>query len=200
MILEHDGHRPRIHPSAYVAPNAVVCGDVSVGADVRVLFGAVLTAEGGAIEVGERSIVMENSLVRGRGGHATAIGRSVLLGPHSHVNGAVVEDEAFIATGAAVFPGARIGKGAEVRVHGVVHVNAQVAPGTVVPIGWVAVGDPARLFSPDQHEELWRVQRDADFPGTVFGLAREEATMDRVTARYAELFGRHRTDRFLDGA
>ncbi|GAB2964844.1 gamma carbonic anhydrase family protein [Amycolatopsis acidiphila] len=200
MILEHDGLRPRIHPSAYVAPNAVVCGDVTIGEDVRVLFGAVLTAEGGAIEVGARSIVMENALVRGREGNAGTIGRSVLIGPHCHVNGASIEDEVFVATGAAIFPGARIGTGSEVRIHAVVHVNAHLEPGTTVPIGWIAVGNPARLFPPEQHEELWSMQRESDFPGTVFGLAREEATMDRVTARYAEQFGSHRGDRPVDGS
>ncbi|QWF82357.1 gamma carbonic anhydrase family protein [Amycolatopsis sp. CA-230715] len=198
MIVEHEGARPRIHPSAYVAPNAVVCGDVTVGADARVLFGAVLTADGGAIEIGASTIVMENAVVRGREGHASTIGRHVLIGPHSHVNGASIEDEVFVATGAALFPGARIGAGAEIRINAVVHVNARVEPRTTVPIGWIAVGDPARLFSPDQHDELWEVQREADFPGTLFGLAREEATMERITGQYVERFGRHRADRRVD--
>jgi hypothetical protein len=67
-----------------------------------------------------------------------------------------------------------------------------------VPIGWVAVGDPAGMYAPGAHEQLWEVQEAMDFPGTVFGLAREEATMGRVCARYAERFGRHREDRVLD--
>jgi carbonic anhydrase/acetyltransferase-like protein (isoleucine patch superfamily) len=72
VLIEHDGRRPRVAESAYVAPNAVVAGDVVVGEDCRVLFGAVLTAEGGgSIELGERCIVMENALVRGRPGHRT---------------------------------------------------------------------------------------------------------------------------------
>jgi len=48
MLLEHRGHAPSVDPTAYVAPNAVLCGDVRVGPDARVLFGAVLTAEDGA--------------------------------------------------------------------------------------------------------------------------------------------------------
>ncbi|WP_344419388.1 gamma carbonic anhydrase family protein [Amycolatopsis minnesotensis] len=195
MIVEHEGTRPRIHPSAFVAPNAVVCGDVTIGEDARVLFGAVLTAEGGAIEIGASTIVMENAVIRGRAGNATTVGRHVLIGPHSHVNGASIEDEVFVATGAALFPGARIGAGSEVRINAVVHVNTHVEPRTTVPIGWIAVGNPAQLFSPDQHEELWRVQRESDFPGTLFGLAREEATMERITAQYVERFGKHRADR-----
>jgi carbonic anhydrase/acetyltransferase-like protein (isoleucine patch superfamily) len=198
VLIEHEGNSPRVAESAYVAPNAVLCGDVAVGEDARILFGAVLTAEGGRVEVGARSIVMENALVRGRRGHPATLGAHVLVGPHAHVNGATIEDEAFLGTGASVFPGATVGHGAEVRINGVVHVNSSLAAGVTVPIGWIAVGDPAELFPPDQHDELWPVQRSMDFPRTVFGLSREEATMEKVARRYAEQFGRHREDRVLD--
>lgn len=110
----------------------------------------------------------------------------------------LIEDDVFVATGASAFPGARIGSGSEVRINAVVHVNSVVAPGTTIPIGWIAVGDPAQLFSPDRHDELWPIQQQMDFPGTTFGLERGEATMERVTGLYAQRFGRHRDDRLLD--
>jgi carbonic anhydrase/acetyltransferase-like protein (isoleucine patch superfamily) len=198
MLIEHEGKRPQVADSAYVAPTAVLCGDVSVGAGSRILFGAVLTAESGSIEVGERCIVMENAVVRGRDSHPAVLGDHVLVGPHAHVNGARIDTEVFLATGVSVFPGARIGRGSEVRINGVVHVNSRVEPDTTVPIGWIAVGDPARLFSPDAHDQLWEVQEAMDFPGTVFGLAREDATMERICTRYSESFGRHREDRIVD--
>lgn len=198
MLIEHQGKRPQVADSAYVAPTAVLCGDVSVGAGSRILFGAVLTAESGSIEVGERCIVMENAVVRGRDSHPAVLGDHVLVGPHAHVNGARIDTEVFLATGVSVFPGARIGRGSEVRINGVVHVNSRVEPDTTVPIGWIAVGDPARLFSPDAHDQLWEVQEAMDFPGTVFGLAREDATMERICTRYSESFGRHREDRMVD--
>lgn len=198
MLIEHEGRGPQVAESAYVAPNAVLCGDVVVGEECRVLFGAVLTAESGVVELGARCIVMENALLRGREGNAARLGDHVLVGPHAHVNGATIEDEAFLATGASVFPGATVGRGAEVRINGVVHVNSTLAPGAVLPIGWIAAGDPAELFPPDRHDELWAVQKEMDFPGTVFGIAREEVTMESVARRYADLFGRHRSDRVLD--
>ena len=91
MLIEHAGRRPQVDDSAYVAPTAVLCGDVRVGAGSRILFGAVLTAETGSIEVGERCIVMENALVRGRDSHPAMLGDHVLLGPHAHVNGARID-------------------------------------------------------------------------------------------------------------
>jgi carbonic anhydrase/acetyltransferase-like protein (isoleucine patch superfamily) len=197
MLVEHRGKRPRIAASAYVAPTAVICGDVTIGEECRVLFGAVVTAEDGAVSIGDRCIVMENSVVRGRARHPGQIGNDVLIGPHAHVNGAEVEDEVFVATGAAIFPGARIGFGAELRINGVVQVNTVLAAETTVPIGWVAVGDPARLFPPHAHEEIWPLQRQLDFPRTVFDLPRD-ARMREATRRYADWLAAHLDDVVCD--
>ena len=194
MLIEHRGTKPTVDPSAYVAPNAVLCGDVHVGADARILFGAVLTAEDGRVDIGERTVVMENALVRGRRRTSARLGDDVLVGPHAHVNGAVVEDGAFLATGAAVFPGATVGAASEVRIHAVVHVNSKLARGTTVPIGWIAAGDPAQLFSPDRHEDLWAVQKSLDFPGTVYGLPRDASARVRMGQQSAWL-GAHQDDR-----
>lgn len=198
MLIEHDGRRPAVEGSAWIAPTAVLSGEVRVGADCRVLHGAVLSDDGGAVELGERVIVMEHAVIRGRARHPVRIGDDVIVGPHAHLNGVRVGDGAFIATGAAAFPGARIGARAEVRIHGVVQVNTALPDDGLVPIGWVAVGDPARVLPPDRHEEIWEIQRGLDFPGTVFGLARETPDLPAAAARgYAELFGRHRSDRLL---
>lgn len=197
MLLEHRGRAPEIHPTAYVAPTAVVCGAVRVGPDARILFGAVLTAEDGAVDVGARCVVMENALVRGRARQPVSIGDDVLVGPHAHLNGARVGDGCFLATGVALFPGCVVGAGSEVRIHGVVHVNTVLPPGTTVPIGWVAVGDPAELYPPDQHERIWATQRSLDFPGTVYGVPRGTPAAE-LMARQAAWFGAHRDDRMVD--
>jgi gamma-carbonic anhydrase len=191
MLIEHRGAVPQIDPSAYVAPTAVVAGDVRVGADARILFGAVLTAEDGAITVGKRCVIMENALVRGRQGHDVTLGDDVLIGPHAHVNGTTIEDGCFIATGAALFPGARLGRGCEVRVHGIVQVNTTLAPGTTVPIGWIAVGD--EILPPDRHDDIWAIQQGLDFPMTVYGIPRGTDATTLMRGQ-AEWFAAHRDD------
>ena len=65
---------------------------------------------------------------------------------HAYVSGATVADEVFLATGSMVFNGARMGQASSVALGGAVHIGCQVAAGTRVPIGWVAVGDPAELY------------------------------------------------------
>lgn len=197
MLVEHRGRRPVVPDSAYVAPSAVVCGAVVLGERARVLHGAVVTAEDGEVRIGDDVVVMENALVRGRSRHPAVIGDAVLVGPHAHVNGARIEDEVFVATGASLFPGSVAGAGSELRINSVLHVNSRLEERTVVPIGWIAVGDPAELFSPDRHEELWEVQRDLDFPGTVYGVPRG-TPMRTVMARQVEFYGAHRMDRVVD--
>ncbi len=197
MILTHRGERPVVPESAYVAPSAVLCGAVTLGERARVLHGAVLTAEDGEIWIGDEVVIMENALVRGRSRHPVSVGNATLIGPHAHVNGSTVEDEVFIATGASLFPGSVAGTGSELRINSVLHVNSKLAPGTIVPIGWIAGGDPAQLFSPDQHEELWRVQAELDFPGTVYGVPRD-TPMHTIMARQTEFYSAHRDDQIID--
>ncbi len=197
MLMSHRGLEPSVHPEAYVAPSAVIVGDVRIGAGARVLHGAVLTAEDGWVAVGEDTVVMEHALLRGRAGHPAVVGSAVMIGPHTHINGSVVADEAFIATGASLFPGSRIGAGAEVRINGVVQVNTVVGAGEVVPIGWVAVGDPAQFFSPDRHEEIWAIQQGLEFGRTVYGVGRD-VSMRELMRRQSEFYGAHRDDVALD--
>jgi carbonic anhydrase/acetyltransferase-like protein (isoleucine patch superfamily) len=196
MLIEHRGKRPSVDPSAYVAPNAVLCGDVRVGPEARILFGAVVTGEDGFVVVGARCVVMENALVRGRAAHPVRLGDDVLLGPHAHVNGSEVGDGSFLATGSSLFPGSRVGKEAEVRINGVVHVNSVLEDGGLVPIGWVAVGDPARALPPSEHDEIWKIQETLDFPGTVYGLPRDAPARERME-RQTEWFAAHRDDRIV---
>ena len=199
MQLEHLGARPRIHPTAVVAPTAVISGDVTIGADCQVLHGAVITSEGGAITLGENVIVMENALIRATATNPVHIGDHVLVGPMASVSGALIEDEVFLATGTRVFNGARIGARSEVRINAVVHLRTTLAPETTVPIGWVAVGEPAQLLSPDRHEEIWAAQRELDFPGYVFGLDRDTPDlMVQLTERYGRSLARHAGDRQIE--
>jgi gamma-carbonic anhydrase len=178
---------PHLDPSAWVAPTAVVTGDVMIGPGSRVLHGAVLNADRGPIRIGSDVVIMEQAVLRGRPDHPLTIGDAVLVGPHAHLNGTEVQEEVFVATGVAMFPGSIAGTGAELRIRSVLHVNSVLAPHTVVPIGWIAAGDPAQLFSPDRHDELWAVQESLDFPGTVYGVPRG-TSMREIMRRQSEAY------------
>lgn len=199
MQFEHLGAAPRIDPSAVIAPTAVISGDVTIGPDTQVLHGAVITAEGGPITLGASVIVMENALIRASAANPVHIGDHTLIGPMASISGATIGDEVFLATGTRVFNGARIDAGCEVRINAVVHLRTHLVAGTVVPIGWVAVGEPVQILPTERHEEIWGAQQELDFPGYVFGLDRSTPDlMVQLSERYGRSLARHADDRRID--
>jgi carbonic anhydrase/acetyltransferase-like protein (isoleucine patch superfamily) len=200
MLLTHLNKTPHVDPSAYIAPNATVCGDVIIGPGCRIMFGACIVAEDKSLEIGENCIVMENAVIRSTDNHPTKIGNHCLIGPNAHVVGCTLEDCVFIATGASIFHGAKLGYGSEVRVNGVVHLLTELSAHATVPIGWVAVGNPAQIFPPGQHEAIWAIQKPLNFPRFVYGVERAaegESNMQEITKRRSEALGSHKDDTFV---
>jgi carbonic anhydrase/acetyltransferase-like protein (isoleucine patch superfamily) len=191
MLIEHRGVAPSVAESAYIAPTAVVCGDVETGEDCRIMFGAVLVAEDAPVRVGARTVIMENAVVRAWPQLPVSIGTDVMIGPGANVNGAEVDHDAFIAAGASLFPAAQIGARAVVRTNGVVHVNSELPPGRAVPEGWTAIGRPAEVVPPGEDERMLFSLYGVNFTKAVFGESRAEVGM----TNYLELFGAHRDDR-----
>ena len=198
MLIEHGGVAPRIHETAWIAPNATISGDVAIGADTRVLYGAVITADGGPVRIGSQCVVMENAVLRATRKHPLQVSDRVLIGPHAYLSGCRIGDECFLATGATVFNRAQLGKRVEVRINGVVHLKTVLPDNAVVPIGWVAVGDPAEVLPPDEHDAIWAVQEPLDFPAEVFGVNRGPEMMAQIMTRYTRALGGHRNDRIID--
>jgi len=201
MRFRHRSKSPVVDPSAYVAPTAVLAGDVQVGAGCAIGFGAVLSAEDGAIVLGRDCIVMENAVVLATERAHTKIGDNVLVGPRAYLTGCTIEDCVFLATGSTIFNHARIGRGAEVRINGTVHLHTNLPDNATVPIGWVAIGNPAQILAPNEHEKIWEIQKTLDFPKAVFNLERPpkgQTIMPELTKRYAAHLRAHRQDQRLD--
>jgi hypothetical protein len=82
-----------------------------------------------------------------------------------------------------------------------VHIKTALAPDAVVPIGWVAVGDPAQILPPDAHDRIWAVQEPLNFSKTVFNLDPAppgQTNMPERMRRYTAALGRHASDKTLD--
>ena len=76
-----------------------------------------------------------------------------------------------------------------------VHLKTRLAPGTTVPIGWIAVGDPAALFPPEAHDAIWARQEPLDFPREVYGVDRHgPGPMIRVAEGLSARHAAHATD------
>jgi carbonic anhydrase/acetyltransferase-like protein (isoleucine patch superfamily) len=160
----------------------------------------VLTAEGGPIVIGDDCVVMDTVVVRGIRNNPLTVGNNVLVGPRAYLTGCNIGDNVFLGTGATMFNGARIGDGSEIRINSVVHLRTVLPPNSIVPIGCIAVGDPAEILSPDQHDRIWSIQKQLDFPQYVFEVQRPpegESIMPKVMPRYARMLNRHCKDKVL---
>jgi carbonic anhydrase/acetyltransferase-like protein (isoleucine patch superfamily) len=188
MLIRHRDAQPLVDPAAWVAPNATLVGDVRVGPGARVLYGAVLDAEGSRVEVGQNAIVSEHAVLR-----ATAVtdveapvslGDHAFVGPHATVLGAIVGSCVYLAAQATVLHLANLGAGSCVAVGSLVHARTVLPDEFFVPPHSTAVGDPVRVLSADRADELADAIRDTAFADAAFGV-RTEWT-DRVT-RYRQV-------------
>lgn len=130
---------PDIHPDAYVHPDAVVIGNVTIGAQASVWPTAVLRGDDGRIEVGARTSIQDGSIIHCTAWQPTVIGAEVTVGHNVHIEGATIADRALISSGSVVLNGATVGEGA------VVAAGAVVSPNATIPARTMALGVPARV-------------------------------------------------------
>jgi carbonic anhydrase/acetyltransferase-like protein (isoleucine patch superfamily) len=125
--------------SAYIAPTAVVVGDVTIGPQSSVWFGAVIRGDTAPIRIGRQTNVQDGCILHADAGFPCTLGDRVTLGHGAIVHGATVEDDCLIGMRAVVMNGARIGKGSIVAVGSIVTEGVEIPPGSVV------MGQPARV-------------------------------------------------------
>jgi carbonic anhydrase/acetyltransferase-like protein (isoleucine patch superfamily) len=185
MLLRHRGQEPTVDPSAFVAPTATLVGDVRVGPRARVMYGAVLDAEGSRVEVGECAIVCEHAVLRATAAGGTprpvVLDDHVFVGPHATLLGCQVDRCAYLATGVTVLHAARVGAGGSIAVGALVHAGAVVPDELFVPPNMLAVGDPVRVLPPADPDELGEAVRSTGFARLAFGV---EAVWEDRVARY----------------
>jgi carbonic anhydrase/acetyltransferase-like protein (isoleucine patch superfamily) len=136
---EFAGKRPQVHPDAYIAPTAVLIGDVRIGAGASVWFGAVLRGDESHIEVGEGSNVQDGCVVHCSENLPTTIGRDASLGHLACIEGCTVGDGALVGTGSIMLHHSRVGEGS------VLAAGSVLLEGQEVPAGMLAAGVPATV-------------------------------------------------------
>ncbi len=130
---------PTIHDDAFVHPDAVVIGDVRIGADSSIWPGAVLRGDSGPIVIGERTSVQDGSVLHTTETYPTTVGNGCVIGHIVHLEGCTIEDDALVGSGSVVLHGAVVRSGA------LVGANAVCSNGFEVPSGAMALGVPATL-------------------------------------------------------
>jgi len=137
---------PTIHPDAFVHPDAVVIGDVRVGAASSIWPQAVLRGDYGTIVVGERSSIQDGAVIHAIAEYPTVIGNDCVVGHLAHLEGCVVHDRALVGSGSIVLHEAEVHSGATVAAGAVVRNRTHVPPRAT------ALGVPATM-RPDSSDE-----------------------------------------------
>jgi len=140
--FELGGKRPNVHPDAYIAPTAVLIGDVEVEAGASVWFGAVLRADEAQIKVGQGSNVQDNAVIHCATNLPTLIESDVTIGHSALLEGCVVERGALVGMGATMLQRSRLGAGSMLAA------GAVLREGQEIPPGHLAAGVPATVKKP----------------------------------------------------
>lgn len=180
IILPYRGIMPKIDPTAYIAPGAVVIGDVEIGADSSIWFGCVVRGDVNRVRIGKRTNIQDGTVIHVASGqqpvsaaskipldgYPTLIGDDVTVGHMTLLHACIIESNAFVGMKSAVMDGARI------ESWGMLAAGALLTPGKVVAGGTLWAGSPAKF---------WRDLSDGD-----------RAQFDLRTGQYVELAREYR--------
>ena len=140
IMLPYRGTLPNVAPSAFVAPNATLIGDVVIGEQASIWFGAVLRGDVMPIRIGARSSIQDNATVHATAGWAaTLVGEDCVVGHAVILHGCSVADRVLVGMGAVLLDGAEIGSDT------ILGAGCLVPPNAKIPSGVLAVGQPARV-------------------------------------------------------
>ena len=141
IILPHHGKTPKIHQDAFIAPGAVIIGDVEIGADSSIWFGCVLRGDVNVIRIGQRSNLQDGTIVHvAAAGQGTYVGNDVTVGHAALLHACTLDDNSFVGIRATVLDAAKVCR------YGVVAAGALLTGGKTVPEGQLWAGSPAKFW------------------------------------------------------
>ena len=150
-----DGKMPKIADTAFVAPNATIIGDVTIGENSSVWYGCVLRGDMHYIKIGSNCSVQDNSVMHGTADkYPTVVGNNVSIGHNAIVHGCVIEDNCIIGMGSVILEGAEIGEWC------IIGAGAVVPEGTKIPSNSIVMGVPAKVVKSTTEEHKARITRN----------------------------------------
>jgi carbonic anhydrase/acetyltransferase-like protein (isoleucine patch superfamily) len=147
---------PTIHPSAYVAPNAIVVGDVKIGEESSIWYHCVMRGDINRIVVGPRSNIQDGTVIHVADDYAATIGEYVTVGHKAIIHACTIDNEVLVGMGAIILDGAKIG------ARSIIGANTLVTMHSVIPPGSLVLGSPARVVKTLDIETQQTVRKWAD--------------------------------------
>lgn len=146
----------RIHPTVFMAETATVIGDVTIGKDASVWFGAVIRGDADKITIGEGTNVQDGAVIHCDESVPTTIGKRVVIGHRAVIHGATIADNVLIGIGAIVLNGARVGE------YSIIAAGALVPEGADIPPRSLVMGMPGKVVREVNDAEIQRIVSGAD--------------------------------------
>jgi gamma-carbonic anhydrase len=172
-LQQHLGRTPAVDQAAFVAANATVHGDVVLGRDASVFYGAVLRGDINVIRIGAGSNIQDNAIVHLSDTHGTVVGDFVTVGHAATLHGCTIEDGCLVGMGAIILDGARIGAGSIVGAGSLVTMGFECPPDSMV------LGRPAKVTRPLRPDEIGAGRRLAEkYVEVAKAHAARQATVD----------------------
>ena len=144
-LIDFGGKSPSVDPTAFVAPGAQLIGDIEIGPEASIWYNCVLRGDVNRIRIGARTNIQDGSVLHvdspkpgDPGGHATIIGKEVLIGHLAMVHGCILHDRAFVGLGSIVMDGC------EIESDAMLAAGAMLTPGKRIPSGQLWAGRPAK--------------------------------------------------------
>ena len=154
-LLPHGDASPQVAGSAWVAPGAFVIGDVHLGEESSVWYGAVLRGDTESIRIGARTNVQDGCILHADPGYPAVVGDGCVLGHNAVVHGCQIEDNCLVGMGATILNGAKIGAGSIVAAGAVVPEGREFQPRSLI------VGVPAKRAGDVTDEQAADIERGA---------------------------------------
>lgn len=149
IIKPFKGKYPKIADDAFIADDAVIIGDVEIGAKASIWYGCVIRGDVNYIRIGAGTNIQDNSTIHvSRYDGPTIIGSGITVGHKALLHACILEDYSFVGMGAVLLDGSRVNK------HGMLAAGAMLAPKKIVPSGELWAGSPAKLFRSLRQEEI----------------------------------------------
>ena len=156
MLIEYEGITPNVHSSVFVAPGAMIIGDVSIGEESSVWFNCVLRGDLEPIRIGCRTNIQDGTVIHMDKEIPCLIGDDVTIGHGAILHSCAIDNEALIGMGAILLTGCQIGERAIVAAGTLVREGQEIPPGTV------AMGVPAKVRREATEAEFERVRHGKD--------------------------------------